>query len=384
MSIFTSPPVLRTAARLIARCGPRRIALGNNVFVFRWADVADVLDRDGDFRIAPVNAGRIEAVSGPFILGMDRSAALFDQREAAYGALRDADKAPVMAMIAAEPDRLLDAAGSGEIDVVNGYARLVAARVAVALFGIKGPSEADLMRVARALFHETFLNLNGDKAIEATGIAAGKELTRWIAVESQNRRVAGKPGSDMLGRLLEREAAGVITADAVPNILSGFLVGAIDTITTAVANIMTEVLTDRELELSMLRDVDDTRRLRGWCWEVLRRRPHNPLVLREAIAGVSAAGKPVKPGARVFALTLSAMQDGRVFGDPKRLDPGRPPELYMHFGRALHACAGRDINAIQIPALVAALLRHGARRRSAVKFTGPFPDRLMVALRRPA
>ncbi|HXC54572.1 MAG TPA: cytochrome P450 [Rhizomicrobium sp.] len=385
MSLFTSPPVLRTAARFVARFGPRRISFGATVLVFRWADVADVLERDGDFRIAPVNAGRIEAVSGPFMLGMDRSAALYKQREAVYGAMHAADKAPVAALLANEPARLLGAAlaKDGSIDVVNGYARLVAARVAAAYFGIAGPSEADLMRVARAVFQETFLNLGGDKTVEAAGIAAGRELTGWIAAERAARLARGAPGADVLGRLLALEQAGLISGDEAAHMLAGLLVGAIDTTATAVANIMAEIVADHALQQAMMRDVDDAPRLAGWCWEVLRRRPHNPLVLRQAIAGASAAGKPVKAGARVFAITLSAMQDGRVFDDPKRMDPGRPPLLYMHFGRALHACAGRDINAIQIPALVAGLLRHGAGRRSGVSFAGPFPDKLVVSLRSP-
>ena len=46
-----------------------------------------------------------------------------------------------------------------------------------------------------------------------------------------------------------------------------------------------------------------------------------------------------------------------MFDRPERLDPDRPPHLYMHFGRGMHECTGRDVNALQIPALVAALMR---------------------------
>src|SRR5262245_48059201 len=80
LGLLASAPALRFAARAIARMGPRSIKVGNTVAVFRWADVADVLFRDGDFRIAPINERRITDVSGPFILGMDRSPQLFKQR----------------------------------------------------------------------------------------------------------------------------------------------------------------------------------------------------------------------------------------------------------------------------------------------------------------
>jgi cytochrome P450 len=192
LGLLSSPWVLRNGARLLARFGPRRLKFGSNVLVFRWADAADVLDRDGDFRIAPINANRIEAVSGSFILGMDRSEELFAQRRAVYGALRSAGTAPFQDVVCNEPRRILEAAAAryGQVDVVNGYARPIAARAAAAMFGVRGPAEQDLMRVARAVFHETPLSLGGDECVKARGIAAGRELGVWIADETAARRKA--------------------------------------------------------------------------------------------------------------------------------------------------------------------------------------------------
>jgi cytochrome P450 len=372
-------------ARLIARLGPRYVRLGNTMFVFQWADVDDVLARDGDFRIGPVNRERIEAVSGPFILGMDRSPELFAQRTSTYASLKAADFTPVRQILEDEPMRLLTeaVARDGQIDVVNGYARLVAGRVAAAVFGIKSPSEPDLLRVARAVFHETFLNLGNDEKVRKTGIAAGQELKAWIVAERKARMANGVLGDDMLGRLLARERDGQVSEADVTHIVAGMLVGSIDTTATVVSNIMVEILSDPRLAESMTRDLGDRRRFYGWCWEALRRRPHNPVVLREAVEGTTAAGVPVKAGTRVFAVTVSAMQDDRVFDQPARLNPDRPPHLYMHFGRGMHLCAGRDVNAIQIPALVAALLRFHPTGAPKVKNAGPFPDQFMVRIRSP-
>jgi hypothetical protein len=50
------------------------------VVVARHADVVEVLHRDLDFRIAPVNEVRIDEVNGPFVLGMDRGATLVHAR----------------------------------------------------------------------------------------------------------------------------------------------------------------------------------------------------------------------------------------------------------------------------------------------------------------
>ena len=72
--MFDTARLICFGARFAARYLPPTLSFRNYTLVFRWADVADVLARDGDFRIAPINAKRIEGVSGPFILGMDRSA----------------------------------------------------------------------------------------------------------------------------------------------------------------------------------------------------------------------------------------------------------------------------------------------------------------------
>lgn len=383
--MFDTAPLICAAARFAARSLPRTLRLGNRLLVFRWADVADVLARDGDFRIAPINERRIEGVSGPFILGMDRSERLFAQRTAAYESMAGADFTPVRRILAEEPTALLAAAvaGGGKIDVVNGYARLIAGRVAAAVFGISGPSEPDLLRVARAVFHETFLNLGNDEPVRKAGVAAGEELRSWIAAERDARLARGELGNDVLGRLLRGMQAGSLGDADASHIVAGLLVGAIDTTATAVSNIVVEILSDHRLAESIRRDLDDSRRLYGWCWEALRRRPHNPLLLREAVEGASIGGVPVPAGTQVFAMTLSAMQDARVFDQPKVLNPDRPPHLYMHFGRGLHQCAGRDVNALQIPALIRALMLFNPTGAPRVKFAGPFPDQLFVRVRSP-
>ncbi len=55
------------------------------------------------------------------------------------------------------------------------------------------------------------------------------------------------------------------------------------------------------------------------------------------------------------------MQDPSVFVDPDRLRSDRPIGDYLHFGGALHACAGRMVNGFQLPVLVAALIRRGIK-----------------------
>ena len=236
------------------------------------------------------------------------------------------------------------------------------------------------MRAARAVFHETFLNLSGDKEVERKGREAGDEIALWIESEIARRGPNAQP-SDLIGALIAEAQAGRLDHKQIGWIIAGMLVGAIDTTATAVANIVTELAAAPALASAMRKDLDHPHRFRGWCWEALRRRPHNPLLLREAAADSLLAGKSVGKGRRVWALTLAAMQDWRAFPEPRRLRPDRPQDLYLHFGSGLHRCSGRHFNAVHIPLLVAGLLRHGLSGPCDLRFRGPFPDRLVVRLK---
>jgi hypothetical protein len=55
----------------------------------------------------------------------------------------------------------------------------------------------------------------------------------------------------------------------------------------------------------------------------------------------------------------------------------------MNFGGGLHPCAGRGVNAVQLPELVSRLLRHDIVTVGKPRFVGPFVDELAVTFRRP-
>jgi cytochrome P450 len=234
-------------------------------------------------------------------------------------------------------------ANSDQIDVVDAYARPIAAHTATALFGISGPNDRTFMDVARAIFGHVFLNLSGDEKIRERAIRAGALMSAWFNNEISARRASGNLGVDMMGHLLR---AGVLNDDGVRRTLGGMLVGSIDTTTSSVAKIIATILKDPALKRSVEADVDDETRLAGWCREALRRWPHNPIVLREAAAPTNLGDMQIKQGDRIFAWTQAAMLDAEVFPDPQHLRSDRPAAAYLHFGAGLHPCAGRAVNAL--------------------------------------
>lgn len=374
--ILSSAAVQRTLARAALSLLPPVVKLRNNVFVLRWKDVADVLARDDDFRIEPVNRDRIESVSGPFFLGLDRQPAYFAQRAKGYGAMAALDFKHLREAVDAEAIVLINKAGK-DIEAVGGYARDVAARTAMRVFGVHGPDEASLKRVARAVFHETFLNLGGDKEVRERGVAAGVELSQWTREEIADRRRKDTLGMDFLGAMLSEP--GDLNDDEIAHILNGYLIGSIDTTATATTNILKEIISDPDLRRAATADLDHPTRILGWCLEALRRRPHNPLLVRQPPNDTVIGGVDVPAGSRVFAITLSAQMDPAAFPNPTLMDPTRPRDRYMHFGYGPHMCAGRDLNALQIPLLVGHILRRNPVSVGPITYDGPFPDAMRVS-----
>jgi cytochrome P450 len=354
--------------------GPVR--LGSIVIAVRHADVSEVLARDLEFVIAPINEPRIQAVNGPFVLGMDRGPTLMREREALYAALRRVDHARLRAQVEQAAARAIGSVTDRSLDVVGGYARPIATQTARTLFGLTGQDDKLFMDVVRAIFAHTFLNLGNDKTIEARALRAAAFMRQWFEEEIAERRKRNDPGDDMMGHLLKAR----LDDDIVRRTLGGMLVGSIDTTATSVAKIAVILGQDSDLYEQMRADRNDPARLTIWCLEALRRWPHNSILLRRAAVDTKIGTTKVNAGDTVIAFTQAAMLDPDVFPEPRAMDPNRPMSAYLHYGGGLHPCAGRAVNDFQITLLIKHLLDRGIESVGRVTWAGAFPDRLVVTL----
>ncbi|HEX8735573.1 MAG TPA: cytochrome P450 [Pyrinomonadaceae bacterium] len=381
--IFGAPFKIRVA-KFLVRFVPNPV-IGGFAVVSRWDDVKDVFKRDTEFLIAPLNAPGIEEINGPFVLGMDRSELMLREQRQMYAGLAVVDFDAVRAQVQAEAQRILAAAretGDGKIDVVNGYARLVAARTAVSLFGVSGSTEAEYIRTVRRIFYHAFLNIKADQEIRKKALDASADLRRWTLDEIARRVSTGEKKNDVMSALLALRETDpqALDDDGVRRTLMGMLVGAVDTTATAVANCTAVLLRDADLKKRALADADNPDRFVGWCWEALRFMPHNSILARFARTGTKIVDKELKRDTKVVINILGAMHDANVFTSPEQLNPDRPLSNYFHFGAGLHPCAGRAINAVQVPEMVRQLLLHNASRAERPRFDGPFIDELLVQL----
>jgi len=362
----------------------------NTVVVSRHADVVDVLRRDEDFTLAEVNGDRMARWSGAFILGMDRGE-LFDRENGALRrAARDTDVPRIRALVADNAAQLLAGVrGSGQIDVVGDYARVVAARVVAGYFGTPGPDEATMMRWMRALFDVVFID-EGPRARQAATITISEQKPYMEALIATRRAEveAGRPvPDDVLTRLVAMGASEPwLDDDAVRRNVNGLVVGALDTTSKAVALVVHELLRHPDA-LAGARDAalaGDIDRVRDYAWEALRFRPHGPVLERHCKNETTLGRKRIPAGSVLLVSVLSAMFDKAAFPEADRIVTGRPLDRYLHFGHGLHTCFGLYINYVQIPELVAGLVRLPGLRRAAggegrLVYDGPFPERLVVA-----
>lgn len=368
---LTGPGALRLASHLLRLIPVLRF--GKTTVISSYEAVVKALDEDEKYTIAPINAARMERISGPFILGMDRGPQ-FDRENAAIRNIVKPTDLEWVRRIVNETAASLIAASTpaGRLDLSGDYARISAARVVAEYFGVPGPSQPVLMQWMRSLFWDVFLNRNDVPAVRLAADKASAELRTYLTALIAERSAQGAVGDDIMSRLIRAET---LDPDGIRRNITGIVVGAIDTTTTAVANAF-EVLLKKPDAMATTREAaesGDEAAIRQCVYEALRFNPQTTALLRYEKAD----------GNTALLLTISAMFDPKAYRNPGMFDANRPPDKYLHFGHGMHLCYGRMINGVQLPALVGAIVKLRNLRRASgelrpVLYEGPFPDRLVV------
>jgi cytochrome P450 len=369
--ILTSPRLLRILFKLL-RLKPV-LRFGNVTVISSYDQVVKTLLADQEFTIAEINAARMNRISGPFILGMDRSAEYDRESAAIRGIVKPADLEWVRRIVRGTAQSLVEAARPlGRLDLAGSYARVSAARVVSEYFGVPGPSERVLMQWMRWLFWDVFLNRKDKPLVRRAADQSAQELREYLTALIARRADEGAAGDDILSRLIR---AGTLDHDGIRRNITGIIVGAIDTTVTAAANAF-EVLLAKSEAMEQTRRAaksNDEAVLRQCVYEALRFHPQTAALLRHSKTDDTT----------VYLLTLSAMFDPRAFPEPGRFLIHRPLDRYLHFSHGMHTCYGLLINGIQLPELVGAIVRLPNVRRASGRlrrmiYEGPFPDRLVV------
>ena len=381
---------------LMRRHNPILSLPGGVTIVALNEDVKEVLGDPARFT-ADLYGPKMEAVTGPFILGVD-DVPLYHHDHAAMDRAVTREDLPVLAQRMYETAQRLVAArrGDDDLDVVSELADLAIDSGIAAYFGTPGPDPETHARWARNIFQELFINVGNLPTVRERALA---DAAKWRVhldglVQARKRRLADgeEVPDDVLTRLLRYQSEGEPNLHdiAIRHNLLGMITGWIPTISNAFARIVDELL-DREDELEGAQRAareGDRELVAAYCFEASRFNPQNFALLRfvpqdTVIAAGTDRETKVKAGSTVFAATLSAMHDERAIADPGEFKTDRPWSDYMLFGYGMHTCYGQQIVRAQLPAMAQALLEGPRLKRARggdgkLRFNGPFPGGLTV------
>lgn len=394
--VLSNPDLLRTTAAVLRHRMPI-VRLGHSAVVTRFADVVEVLEHDEAFRVGPVYEAAMLRTSGDFILGMDDHARYDKEAGWLRSAVEADDVSRIRGIVAAQAERLLDAAApAGRIDLASGYAHELALGVVAEYFGVSGPDPATMGRWMREIFWDIFLNLTNRSDVTRAALRSASELNAYLDGEIRRMRsdfdTTGKTPDTFFGRLVRQQRAFGMDDVALRRNIGGIIVGAVDTVSKATVHAIDQLLR-RPTQLALARtaaEAGDDATVAAYTFEALRFNPHNPILIRACAADFALARGTdretrIPAGTRVVASTLSAMFDGSVLPAPDEFRIDRPWEHYIHFGRGMHRCFGERFNRASVPQAVASLLRRPKLRRmnglaGHIHYEGPFPKRLMARL----
>jgi cytochrome P450 len=366
---ITSTPVLRMAFGVLRSVKPVA-RFGKTVIVTHYDDVMDVLKRENDFTVHEIDGYKMDIMGNPFVLGMDASPETTRDRDMLRQVIRRDDLDLIRTMIRKIGSELIDQAKSKKsIDTVDEYARLASVRIVALYFGVPA-DEPTMMRWQRAIFNEAFVNLANNKKVHEEGMVAAKEIADYLMQLILARKQQTAPLDDnVLNRLIKKQSDNPwLDDDAVRrNILC--ILGVVENTSKVVTHIIDQLLKHPEIfeKVKHAAANNDMETVHGYCFDILRFNPHNPVILRFCKNGaVIGEGKTyecdVPAGSTIYVATLSAMFDKDKIKDPKEIHP-RNVE-YMHFGYGPHLCTGRYISEVNVPELVAGLIQLKGLRRT--------------------
>lgn len=362
--------------------------------VTRYADVKEVLARDGDFAV--VYGPRMRMITGgeDFFLGIDDTPAYTRDVSMMRLAMRREDVESVVRPFAAARAAELVAAAPGRLDVPAELSLRVPAELVGAYFGTPGPSGQEMIDWTTILFWYLFIDLGADPEVDARALRAADRLRAYLDATIAGRKAGPpEPGDDVLGRCLALQASGTPGTDdlAIRNNLIGLLIGAVPTTSKAACQALDQLL-DRPEALAGAQAAaraNDDAALAAHVFEALRFNPVNPLIYRRAtreavIARSTLRALTVPAGTMVLAANLSAMFDPLKLAVPGEFRTDRPWGDYILWGDGLHTCFGAQVNHALIPTILKPLLAQPGLRRAAGpagridQGTTPFPVHFAV------
>lgn len=374
-------------------------------------DVTDVLNMPKVFTVELYVAKMAD-----YLMAHDDDAKHTREKSIMMGLLNRDDLPQVRIMVANIAKGILDQA-NGCIEVVNDYCRMAPATLVQDYFGLTGVDRKDLIEWSYWNQYNTFHNQPFDllpdelsKKVANNQKEASEKLGKYIAglilrrlpvvkreqalcallkplqlLKKQSSQTDKKLTDDIVTRMLRTSFPHAVDFDIKRLGLNagGLLIGAIETTSQAVAQVIQFLLERPELFAKAVdaAKMDDPKAFDNIVWEALRFVPIAPYLFRKTayeytVAKGTAHATTISAGTYVLPLTLSAMFDPKAFESPDEFIAERNWYHYFHFGFGSHECLGKYVGMVLIPEMVRqVLIRLGIKAHGSIDYkSGPFPE----------
>jgi len=277
-------------------------------------------------------------------------------RRILMGALNQRSIARMEAGVLALVDGLLDhLAARPEADLIEDFAAQIPVDVIGSLLAVPPSARAPLRGWSLAILSAL------EPAPGADVLArANTAVTDFVAclqdLVAHRRRHPGDPETDVLTRLLQGDAEGVLTeAELLHNCIFMLNAGH-ETTTNLIGNGMHALLRHPG---QLQRLVQDAALLPTAVEELLRYESPLQFNNRLSTAPIALADRVLPAGTFVTLGIGAANRDPAAFPQPQALDVGRRPNPHLAFGQGAHACSGMNVARLEARIAIGRLLvRH--------------------------
>jgi cytochrome P450 len=177
------------------------------------------------------------------------------------------------------------------------------------------------------------------------------ELQRYILKLVREREA--NPGEDMISDLvtarIDGEGKATLTDNEVVALSRALLIGGVDTISTALSNLLMQVATSPDVAAQLREAVDDDLKLSRFVEESIRLGAPVRGLCRVTTCDVELAGVKIPANAQILLLFGSGSEDEAIFADPVRFDSERDNiGQHLAFGVGIHRCVGQALARMQV------------------------------------
>jgi cytochrome P450 len=352
---WTDPaPILRAARER----GPTARTADGELILLR-ADDVELAHADPRFRNPGVeNLERSGIEDGPFYEWRKRSLAalegeehkklrsfigrLFTPRQVSR--LREGFRKRAMTLLAQA------AAGEGEVEVVQEYARVLPLWAICHFLGIPDEDREELA----GFLYGTEEAFTAALTPEIRARAETAIVALYAYCERLIERCLAHPGDDALSELVaSRSRADGVTDESFLALIVNIFGGAVGSTSAAIANSIHLLLSHPEQAELVRREPDW---IKPAIEECLRLAPPFRIGRRVANESLEAFGHALEPGDGIFIWRAAANRDPERFERPDEFDIERPPNPHISFGHGPHFCLGHALGRVQAREAVLTLL----------------------------